>query len=64
MVKTGTYKYVDGILVKVSDKIPSIKSPIYFPKTGGYYSESLNKHFESKTEKRNFMKKKGYAEVG
>lgn len=66
MVKTGKYKYNPETkeVEKVSDEIPSLKTSIYFPKTGGHYSESLGRHFESKEQKRSFLKEKGFAEAG
>lgn len=66
MDKTGTYIFnkETGRVEKISDSIPSIKTPVYFPRTGGHYSESLNRHFDSKQEKRKFLKEKGYAEAG
>lgn len=67
MSKTGTYKVIDGEVVKVSDRIPSLKAPVYFPSAcdhSGYYSEALDKHFYSKDHKRQVMNEMGVAECG
>lgn len=68
MSNTGTYKMIDGELVKVSDRVPSLKPFVYFPGHGandhsGYYSEGLGKFVKSKDHKREILKKKGWAEV-
>jgi hypothetical protein len=70
--KTGTYAYRDGKLVKVSDRVPSLRSPVYFPprskRSCGAYEEE---HFgdkpvmvTSKDHKRQIMKEQHLAEVG
>lgn len=66
MSKSGTYKVIDGELVKVSDKIPRLKENVYFPGASdhsGYFSENLNAHIRSKEHKRQVLKQKGAAEV-
>lgn len=66
MNKSGTYKIIDGELVKVSDNIPSLKPSVWFPKASGhsgYYSENLDSHIMSRDHKRRILKEKGAAEV-
>ncbi len=48
----------------ISEKNGKLKTQVWFPKSGKYYSESLGRTFHSKEEKRNFMEKKGFAEAG
>lgn len=66
MSKAGIYKYnpETGKVEKVSDRTRGIPTQVWFPKTGSYYSESLGRSFDSKEEKRRFMKEKGIAEAG
>lgn len=71
MSKTGKYIWdaeapscipgKKGSWVKVSERA-NLRSSCYF--TEPYYSESLDKVFTSKDQKRNFLKEKGYAEAG
>lgn len=66
MSKTGTYKIINGELVKVSDRVPSLRPSVYFPKASdhsGYTSEMAGVHFRNKNHKREVLKEKGWAEV-
>jgi hypothetical protein len=70
MSNTGTYKLIDGKMVKVSDKTPNIKGHMWYPKRsqrshGGYHDEHLGDVFvESKEHKRQIMKEQHLAEAG
>lgn len=66
MNKTGTYIFDERLnrVVKVSDEIPSVPAPVWFPKSGvGYFDKPLQTRFESNTQKRNYLKEKGLKEL-
>lgn len=49
MSKTGTYKIINGKLVKISDRIPNLKHT-FFPEVEGHYNYALGKVITSKRE--------------
>lgn len=65
MAKTGTYKWDPKLkqVVKVSDDIPRLRKPVWFPTKGhklrtheGYFDEHLNETFiRNKEHKRRVM---------
>jgi hypothetical protein len=68
MEKTGTYRYINGRIEKVSDAIPRLGTPAFFKET--YFSENLTDKEHpngqpvlSKSHKIELMKKQGLAEV-
>ncbi|HAM40604.1 MAG TPA: hypothetical protein DCP69_04520 [Candidatus Omnitrophica bacterium] len=62
---TGTYAVVDGQVRKVSDSIPTLARPVYFNKGGvPSYDPSAKRTFQSKLEKRSWLKKYGLREGG
>jgi hypothetical protein len=76
MSKTGHYVWdpdapssvtgKKGAFVKVSDKPGRLRKQIYWPKAcehSGYYSESLDTHFQSKDHKRQVMEEQGVSEA-
>ncbi len=64
-MSTGTYKYIDGQITKVSDKVPHIQRPIHFNKGGTpEFDKSLRRSFNSRSEKRAFLAEKGLREGG
>ena len=56
----GHYEYDEETRqwIKVSDSCPTNPEPIWCP-DGGYFDKALNRKFNSKTEKRKYMKEKG-----
>ena len=65
MNKTGHYVFRDGNLVKISDDIPSLQRPVYFNRGGvPYFDKSARRVFNSKQEKREWLKKNGLREGG
>ena len=71
MSNTGTYKLIGGTMVKVSDKVPSLRKPVWFPPrsqvgVSGYKDEHLghNVILENKDQKREYMRKNHVAEAG
>jgi hypothetical protein len=59
----GTYKFDNGQFVKISDTTSGdpnfgLNGPVYCP-DGGYYDMALDKKFESKSEKKEYMRKHG-----
>ena len=58
MNKTGTYAFRDGRLVKVSDRIPSLKGLFDVVFKGPYYDPTLG-WIETKREKYEKMQQKG-----
>lgn len=71
MSKTGHYKYINGELVKVSDK-PRISKSVFFPKRskqscGAYVDEHLGHEpvvVKSKEHKRQIMRDQHLGEAG
>ena len=62
---SGTYKLVNGYLVRVSEHIPSLHRPVFFNKGGvRAWDRSANREFASKTEKRGWLKQHGMREAG
>lgn len=63
--KTGRYLYVKGKgFVKVSDRPPNVQVfDCYCPETG-YYSENLERHVSSRSEKRRLLREQGLKEQG
>jgi hypothetical protein len=64
---TGTYLHVPGEgLVKVSEEIPCVSHrEAWMPKGGyRYYDKSAHRWFDSKTEKRQWLKTHGMREGG
>ncbi len=62
---TGSYAYVDGQWQKISDDIPTLARPVYFNKGGvPAYDPSARRTFESKQEKRQWLKQHGLREGG
>ena len=65
MSKTGTYKIVNGDMVKVSDRIPWVSfDHVSLPKGQGYFSRSLGREIRSRRQKRDILARRGLAEVG
>ena len=66
MNQTGTYLHVPGQgWVKVSEAVPRIAPSCYVPKVDiPHYDRSAMRHFESKAEKRVWMKQYGLKEGG
>ena len=60
----GTYRYIDGAMVKVSEKA-HIASHVHFPdkNTGSYFDASARRSFSSKTEKRDWLTAHGTLKV-
>lgn len=61
---TGTYKVVDGKLVKVSDRVGSRRFLTCTCPPGGYHSENLGCFVESRTHKRELLDRRGLEETG
>lgn len=67
MSQTGTYLYVPGRgLVKVSDEVPCVTHrDAWMPKGDlKYYDKSARRWFESRSEKRRWLKQHGMKEGG
>lgn len=66
MTQTGTYVLEPGQgLVKVSDAVPSLARPVYFNKGGvPSYDRSARRAFDSKAQKRAWLKAAGMREGG
>ena len=72
MSKTGTYAYRGGRIVKISDKIPTLRSPVFFPRRsqrrcGAYIDPNLGHEpvvVKDKDHKREIMKREHLKEVG
>ena len=67
MNATGTYVYIQGQgLVKVSDEIPRVTHrDCWMPKGDvAYYDKSARRKFESRAQKRAWLKKHGMREGG
>ena len=65
MSKTGTYKYVNGEMVKVSDRIPNAQVFDCHVPNKGYWSENAGHKpvfFTDRAEKRAHLKANGMAE--
>lgn len=61
---TGTYKVVNGKVVKVSNKVKSRRFLTCACPSGGYYSENLDCFVKSRTHKRELLDEKGLEETG
>ena len=62
---TGTYAVVDGSVQKVSDSVPTLARPVYFNKGSvPRYDPSAQTTFESKEQKRQWLKSNGMREGG
>jgi len=63
--RTGTYAVIDGVVRKVSETIPTLERPVYMPKGDlPHYDPSAKRRFESKAEKRAWLKQYGLREGG
>jgi hypothetical protein len=66
--KTGKYKVINGEVVKVSDRIPQLKTRVWFPgksaHSGAHFENLDDKTFYSADEKRTYMKEHNIAEAG
>ena len=65
MSSTGTYVLTQHGLKKVSDAVPAIARPVFFNKGGvPSYDPSARRMFNSKQEKRVWLKENGLREGG
>jgi len=65
MNQTGTYVSTKQGIVKVSDQVPSLSRPIWAPKGDlSHYDPSAKRVFESKADKRRWLKANGLREGG
>lgn len=65
MSKTGTYKVVNGEVVKVSDRVHT-QSDVFMPRDtihSGHYFENLGTIITSKEHKRQVMKEQNVTEA-
>jgi hypothetical protein len=54
---SGTYRYINGKLIKVSEEIPSLTGVFDAAGwTGPYFSQALGQYIESREQKRALMK--------
>lgn len=69
MSKSGTYKVIDGEVVKVSDKVPSLRPPVFLKSDGEFIEEFATKEHPkgqwvaNKDEKRRILDDLHLAEV-
>lgn len=70
MSNTGTYKMVKGKFIKVSDRLPKLRSSVYYPprskrSCGSYYDEHLGDTWvHSKDHKRKILQEQHLKEAG
>lgn len=65
MSNTGTYRVIDGKVVKVSDRVPGLAYTFdCFVPNGGYNSENLGCFIDSRRKKREVMRVQGVREAG
>lgn len=62
--KTGTYRFVEGRLVKISDRVRSRRFLTCTCPSGGYFSENLGCFVRSRIHKRDILNRQGLEEVG
>ncbi len=63
-MKSGTYKYINGKVIRVSDRIPNLNGLFSFNVPEPYYSHSLGRVIRSKAEKRYWMERENLIEWG
>lgn len=69
MSKSGTYKVIDGEVVKVSDRLPSLRKSVYLKSEGEFVEEFATREHprgqwvKNKDEKRRIMQEMKLAEV-
>lgn len=61
---TGTYAVRNGKLTKISDSIPNLQRPVYFKGDTPYFDKTARRTFNSKQEKRKWLKENGLREGG
>lgn len=65
MNQTGHYEWINNKWQKVGDLIPAIERGVYFNKGGTPgFDKSANRTFQSKTEKRQWLRQNGLREGG
>jgi hypothetical protein len=65
MSKSGTYAWNGKEVVKISDAVPELERGVYFNKGGvPYFDKVARRTFQSKQEKRAWLKSNGLREGG